>query len=29
MYDKFWNVNAQPAAPRVDPLTGLVPEFKI
>ncbi|WP_291931933.1 TadG family pilus assembly protein [Limnohabitans sp.] len=29
MYDKFWNMNAQPAAPRVDPLTGLVPEFKI
>ena len=29
MYDTFWNVNAQPAAPRVDPLTGLVPEFKI
>ncbi len=29
MYDKFWNINAQPAAPRVDPLTGLVPEFKI
>jgi hypothetical protein len=29
MYDKFWNANAQPAAPRVDPLTGLVPEFKI
>jgi Flp pilus assembly protein TadG len=29
MYDKFWNMNAQPAAPHVDPLTGLVPEFKI
>lgn len=29
MYDQFWNMNAQPAAPRVDPLTGLVPEFKI
>jgi Flp pilus assembly protein TadG len=29
MYDKFWNMNAQPAAPRVDPLTGLVPVFKI
>ncbi|WP_291915514.1 TadG family pilus assembly protein [Limnohabitans sp.] len=29
MYDKFWDMNAQPAAPRVDPLTGLVPEFKI
>ncbi len=29
MYDKFWNLNAQPAAPRVDPVTGLVPEFKI
>jgi hypothetical protein len=29
MYDKFWNASAQPAAPRVDPLTGLVPEFKI
>lgn len=28
MYDKFWNVNAQPAAPRVDS-AGLVPEFKI
>jgi hypothetical protein len=27
MYDKFWNANAQPAAPRVDPLTGLVPEL--
>ncbi len=29
MYDKFWNMNSQPAGPRVDPLTGLVPEFKI
>jgi uncharacterized cupin superfamily protein len=29
MYDKFWNQSAQPAAPRVDPLTGLVPAFKI
>lgn len=29
MYDKFWNMNAQPAGPRVDPLTGLVPEFRI
>ena len=29
MYDKFWNTGAQPAAPRVDPVTGLVPEFKI
>jgi Flp pilus assembly protein TadG len=29
MYDNFWNASAQPAAPRVDPLTGLVPEFKI
>lgn len=29
MYDKFWNMNAQPAAPRLDPLTGRVPEFRI
>jgi len=29
MYDKFWNASAQPAAPRVDPLTGLVPQFKV
>jgi Flp pilus assembly protein TadG len=29
MYDKFWDMSAQPAAPRVDPVTGLVPEFKI
>lgn len=29
MYDKFWNMGAQPPSPRVDPLTGLVPEFKI
>ncbi len=29
MYDMYWNMTAQPPAPRVDPLTGLVPEFKI
>jgi hypothetical protein len=29
MYDKFWNMNAQPAGPRVDPLSGQVPVFKI
>lgn len=29
MYDKFWNASAQPAAPRVDPVTGKVPEFKV
>ncbi len=29
MYDTFWDMSAQPAGPRVDPLTGLVPEFKI
>lgn len=29
MYDKFWNMSAQPAAPHVDPVTGLVPAFKI
>lgn len=29
MYDKFWNMNAQPPAPHVDPQTGQVPEFKI
>ena len=29
MYDKFWNMSAQPAAPRVDPVTGLVPAFMI
>jgi Flp pilus assembly protein TadG len=29
MYDRYWNMTAQPPAPRVDPLTGLVPEFKI
>jgi Flp pilus assembly protein TadG len=29
MYEKFWDTSAQPAAPRVDPLTGKVPQFKI
>lgn len=29
MYDKFWNMNAQPAGPRVDPLSGQVPAFRI
>ncbi len=29
LYDKFWDMSAQPAAPRVDSLTGKVPEFKL
>ncbi len=29
LYDKFWNMSAQPPAPQVDPLTGKVPEFQL
>lgn len=29
MYQKFWNMSAQPAAPRLDPSTGLAYVFKI
>jgi Flp pilus assembly protein TadG len=29
LYEKFWDMSTQPAAPRVDPVTGQVPEFKI
>jgi hypothetical protein len=29
LYDKFWDMSAQPAAPRLDPLTGKVPEFQL
>ncbi len=29
MYQKYWNSNAQPAGPRIDPLTGKVHVFKV
>lgn len=29
LYDKFWNMRAQPPSPLVDPLTGKVPDFRL